>query len=40
MKSDIHRDSIAAYAMTVSLEVVSIISIDDVWSCVRCKVTE
>ncbi len=38
MKSDVNRDSIAAYAHTVGMEVVSIISVDDDWSALRLKV--
>ena len=38
LKSDIHRDSISEYAETLGLETVSIISINDVWSCLRLKV--
>ena len=38
MKSDINRDSIAAYAETLGLEGVAIVSIDDDWSALRLKV--
>jgi hypothetical protein len=38
MKGDINRDSIAAYARTIGMEGVSMISIDDDWSALRLKV--
>src|SRR5262249_8770348 len=37
-KSDINRDTIAAYALSIGLEGVAIISIDDDWSALRLKV--
>ncbi len=40
MKSDINRDSIAAYARTVGMEGVAMIAIDDDWSALRLKVVE
>ena len=36
-KSDINRDSIREYAASIGLDTVSLISIDDVWSCFRLK---
>lgn len=36
-KTDIHRDSINAYAHTLGLEGVAMISIDDDWSALRLK---
>ena len=40
MQTDINRDSIAAYASTIGLEGVAIVSIDDVWSALRLKVVD
>ena len=37
LKSDIHRDSIREYAASIGLNTVSLISIDEVWSCFRLK---
>jgi hypothetical protein len=37
VKTDIHRDSINAYAHTLGLEGVAMISIDDDWSALRLK---
>ncbi len=37
-QADINRDSIAAYAETIGLEGVAIVSIDDVWAALRLKV--
>jgi hypothetical protein len=37
-KSDINRDSIAAYANTIGLQAVAIFSVDDDWSALRLKV--
>ena len=37
-KSDINRDSIAAYAKTVGLQAVAMISVDEDWSALRLKV--
>ena len=36
--ANINRDTIAAYATTVGMEAVAIISIDDYWSALRLKV--
>ncbi len=36
-KSDINRDSIREYAATIGLDTVSLIAIDEVWSCLRLK---
>lgn len=38
-KSDINRDSIAAYASTIGLQAVAMISVDEDWSALRLKVT-
>jgi hypothetical protein len=38
IKSDINRDSINAYAATLGLQGVAMISIDDDWSALRLKV--
>ncbi|MGA2253173.1 MAG: hypothetical protein ABSG53_00805 [Thermoguttaceae bacterium] len=37
-KSDINRDSIAAYASTIGLQAVAMISVDEVLSALRLKV--
>lgn len=37
-KTDIHRDTIAAYGYTIGLEGVSLIAVDDDWSAMRFKV--
>ena len=37
-KSDINRDSIAAYAGTIGLQAVAMISVDADWSALRLKV--
>jgi predicted CoA-binding protein len=37
-KSDINRDSIAAYAATIGLQAVAMISVDADWSALRLKV--
>jgi len=37
IKSDINRDSIAAYAQTVGMTPVSLIAINDDWSALRVK---
>ncbi len=37
-KSDINRDSIAAYAATIGLQAVAMISVDEDWSALRLKV--
>jgi hypothetical protein len=36
-KREVHRDSIAAYAGSVGMEPVAIISLDADWSCLRLK---
>ena len=40
LKSDINRDSIRQYAQTIGLETVSLISLDDTWSCLRLKIVD
>lgn len=37
VKTDVNRDSIAAYARTLGLQGVAMISIDDDWSALRLK---
>lgn len=37
LSSDINRDTIRKYAATIGLETVSLVSIDDTWSCLRLK---
>jgi hypothetical protein len=37
VKSEINRDSIREHAMTVGLETVALVAIDDDWSAIRCK---
>ena len=37
-KSDINRDSIAAYALTIGLQAVAMIAVDEDWSALRLKV--
>lgn len=37
-KTDIHRDTIAAYARSLDLEAVAMIAIDEDWSALRLKV--
>lgn len=37
VKTDINRDSIAAYARTIGLQAVAMISIDDDWSALSLK---
>jgi agmatine/peptidylarginine deiminase len=39
VKTDIHRDTINAYAKTLGLEGVAMISIDEDWSSLRLKLT-
>jgi hypothetical protein len=39
MKGDINRDTITAYAETIGLEGVAIVSIDEDWSALRLKIT-
>jgi hypothetical protein len=36
-KADINRDSIRAYAQTLGLEAVALVSFDDTWSALRLK---
>jgi hypothetical protein len=38
-KTDVNRDSIYAYALTLGLQGVSMVSIDEDWSALRCKLT-
>jgi hypothetical protein len=40
MKADINRDTIAAYAKTLGLQAVAMISVDDTWSALRLKVVK
>lgn len=40
IKTDIHRDSIAAYAHTIGLTPVAIIAIDGEWSALRLNVAQ
>ncbi len=40
VKTDINRDSIAAYASTLGLRGVAMISVDDDWSALSCRVRE
>ena len=35
--TDIHRDTIRAYASTLGLDTVAIVAADDDWSCLRLK---
>jgi hypothetical protein len=35
--ADLNRDTIAAYAETIGMEAVAIVSIDDTWSALRLK---
>ena len=39
VKTDVNRDKIAAYAKTVGLQAVAMISIDDTWSALRVKLS-
>lgn len=39
-QTDINRDSISAYAGTIGLEGVAIVSIDDVWTALRLKIVK
>ena len=39
IKADINRDSINAYAHSIGMQGVAIISIDDTWSALRLKIT-
>jgi hypothetical protein len=36
-KADINRDSIREYAASLGLDTVSLIAIDEIWSCLRLK---
>ena len=38
IKADINRDSINAYAKTIGLQGVSMVSLDDTWSALRLKI--
>jgi hypothetical protein len=38
IKTDIHRDTINAYAQTLGLQGVAMISVDDDWSALRLKI--
>jgi predicted CoA-binding protein len=38
IKADINRDSINAYAKTIGLQGVSMVSIDETWSALRLKI--
>ena len=38
VKTDVNRDKIAAYANTVVLQAVAMVSIDDIWSALRLKI--
>ncbi len=40
VKTDINRDTIAAYARTIGLQPVAMISIDEDWAALRLKVDE
>jgi hypothetical protein len=40
VKTDINRDTINAYARTIGLEGVAMVSIDDDWSALRLKLIE
>ena len=37
VKSDIHRDTIWAYAHTVGMDGVALVAVDDQWSAMRLK---
>jgi hypothetical protein len=39
VKTDIHRDSINAYALTLGMVGVAMIAINDDWAALRLKVT-
>jgi len=39
-KTDIHRDSINAYAHSLGMEGIAMISIDDDWSALRLKIAD
>jgi hypothetical protein len=38
IKADINRDTIAAYAQSIGLQAVAMVSVDDTWSALRLKV--
>ena len=40
VKTDINRDTINAYAHTIGLDGVAMVSIDDDWSAMRLKLTQ
>ncbi len=39
LSADINRDDIRRYALTVGLQTVAQVAVDDDWSAIRCKVT-
>ena len=39
LSADINRDDIRGYALTVGLQTVAQVAVDDDWSALRCKVT-
>jgi hypothetical protein len=39
LSADINRDDIRAYALSVGLQTVAQVAVDDDWSALRCKVT-
>lgn len=40
LNADINRDDIRRYALTVGLQTVAQVAVDDDWSAIRCKVVE
>ena len=40
LTADINRDDIRRYALTVGLQTVAQVAVDDDWSAIRCKVVE
>lgn len=40
LSADINRDDIRRYALTVGLQTVAQVAVDDDWSAIRCKVVE
>ncbi len=38
LQADINRDDIRSYALTVGLQTVAQVAVDDDWSAIRCKV--
>jgi len=40
IKTDINRDIIREYAITINLKAVAMVSIDDTWSALRLKIDE